>query len=251
MSAKSLVFLFSFLCTSFVAFAQHKVVLKLDDIGVKNGVCVAKPVMDYLLQKNIKASYGVIANRLDGTALSTLGKYIEAKNTKGENIVEIWHHGYDHTNNNTAANLHEFKGTSYGFQKTHFNKADSLVKERLGIQMHSFGSPFNAVDSITLKVIAENPNYKSLMFFWGSLGKEPQLTRLNNRVDLENGVGNPDYDYFVKDLAKHADYKKSFIVLQGHPNQWNEAKIEQFKKVIDYLIKQRFEFVLPIDLIQN
>jgi len=73
MPAKSFVFLIGFLCFSFAAFAQHKVILKLDDIGVKNGVCVAKPVMDYLLQKNIKASYGVIANRLDSTALSTLG----------------------------------------------------------------------------------------------------------------------------------------------------------------------------------
>ena len=251
MSAKSSVFLISFLCLSFSAFAQHKVILKLDDIGVNKGVCVAKPVLEYLLQKNIKASYGVIANRLDSTALSTLAKYMYAKYTKGENLVEIWHHGYDHTNNNTSANLHEFKGTSYDFQKAHFNKADSLVKVRLGIQMHSFGSPFNAVDSTTLKVIADNPNYKMLMFFWDSLGKEPQLTRLNNRVDLENGVGNPDYDYFVKDLAKHADYKKSFIVLQGHPNQWDEAKVSQFKKVIDYLIEQRFEFVLPIGLVQN
>lgn len=251
MLVKSIIFLGCFWCISQSLYAQNKVVLKLDDIGVSKGVCVATPIMDYLLQKDIKTSYGVIANRLDETALATLGKYIHAKNSKGESLVEIWHHGYDHSNTNLPANLQEFKGTNYAFQKMHFAKADSLVKSRLGIQMQSFGSPFNAVDSTTLKVIAENPNYNAVMFFWDSLGKEPQLTRLNNRVDLENGVGNPDFAHFVADFNKHLHYKQTAMVLQGHPNQWNEAKMEQFKKIIDFLIEQKFSFVLPVELVKN
>jgi len=228
--------------------AQNKVVLKLDDIEANNNTSRALPVMDYLLQREIKASYGVIAKRLDETALNVLGKYINATNAKGEKLIEIWHHGFDHTNNNPPAKNQEFKGTDYAFQKQHFEDADQRVKKYLGVQMHSFGSPYNAVDSNTLKVIAENPNYKTVMFFWESPSKEKQIRRLNNRINLEKETGKPDFESFVIDYNKHPEYQKSNIVLQGHPNQWDAAKFEQFKLIIDFLISKKSEFVLASEI---
>jgi len=227
-------------------FAQTKIVLKLDDIAAnKTSGNKASRVMDYLLSLEVKASYGVIAKNLDESALSLMHKYIDAKNTEGEKMIEIWHHGYDHSNNNPPAKNMEYKGTSYALQKANFNKADSLVKLYLGVQMQTFGAPFNAVDSTTLKVLAENKNYHFLFYFAESPGREKQLTRLNTRINMENGTGNPNYEYFVAECEKNNAFKNSYIVLQGHPLQWDVQKFEEFKKIITYLKDKKCIFVLP------
>ena len=243
---KKLLFLFGVITFSNSVFAQTKIVLKLDDIAAnKTSGNKASMVMDYLLGLDIKASYGVIAKNLDDSALGLMHKYIDAQNKKGEKMIEIWHHGYDHSNNNPPAKNMEYKGTSYALQKANFNKADSLVKLYLGVQMQTFGAPFNAVDSNTLKVIAENKNYHILFYFAESPEREKQLTRLNTRINIENGTGNPNYEYFVSECEKNNAFKNSYLVLQGHPLQWNAQKFDEFKKIIAYLREKNCIFVLP------
>jgi len=243
---KKLLFLFGLIAFNNGVFSQTKIVLKLDDIAAnKTSGNKASRVMDYLLGLDIKASYGVIAKNLDDSAPGLLHKYIDAKNKKGEKMIEIWHHGYDHSNNNPPAKNMEYKGTSYVLQKANFNKADSLVKLYLGVQMQTFGAPFNAVDSNTLKVIAENKNYHILFYFPESPEREKQLTRLNTRINIENGTGNPNYDYFVSECEKNNAFKNSYLVLQGHPLQWDAKKFEEFKKIIAYLREKNCIFVLP------
>jgi len=141
------------LLKSTFSFAAPKIILKLDDLSVKQSVCSCSPTFDYLMQKQLKAGFGAIASRLDSTSLNTLKPYLNATNAKGEKLFEIWHHGLDHVRP-------EFQTTSYEYQKAHFDQSDELIKKLLGIQMHTFGTPFNASDSITNKVISENPNYK-------------------------------------------------------------------------------------------
>jgi len=74
--------------------AATKIILKFDDLADKNNVCQAIPVMDYVMQKQVKAGFGAIADRSDATMLSVLTPYIDAKNEKGEKLFEIWHHGF-------------------------------------------------------------------------------------------------------------------------------------------------------------
>ena len=243
--------IFLIVCIQYHALAQPKIVLKFDDIGVTNHVCKASPVMDYLLQREIKASYGVIAKKIDNTALATLSKYIQAENSKGEKMVEFWHHGFDHSNNNPPNNKKEFSGTSYEFQKKHFNDADQMVLRELGVQMITFGAPFNVADSTTLKVISENSNYKLIFFSGLTISTYPEITGLNNRVNLEKGVGNPNYEYFVSQYEKNVGFQKSFMVLQGHPNNWTEQQFNEFIKVIDFLVQKRCEFILPLQLLKH
>lgn len=229
--------------------AQPRVILKLDDIGAnRTAGNKAAAVMDFLLTRGVKASYGIIAKRLDATAGAQLRKYVEAKTERGEAMVEFWHHGYDHSNNNTPANLMEYKGTSYAFQQANFNLADSLVFHYLGVQMHTFGAPFNAVDRTTLEVIAANQNYHAVFYFPVEPSKYQHIKRLNERVNMENGVGNPDFDYFKMELERSKAMEKPLIILQGHPLQWDKHKFEEFKQIIDYLLKKKYSFVLPSNL---
>jgi len=229
-------------------FAQPKIIIKLDDIAVKNTYCGGCAVFDDLLSKQIKTSIGVIAIKLDATAKPVLSKYINAKDSKGNNLFEVWCHGYDHSNNNPPHNNEEFYGTSYDFQYAHFNMADQAVLKYIGIQMHTFGAPFNFIDTNTIKVISKNKNYKVVIFSGANRTyRSNGIVYLNNRVDMENGAGNLNYDYFVTQYQKYKNKFPDYMILQGHPNGWDANKKAQFDQIIAYLIAQKCEFVLPYE----
>jgi peptidoglycan/xylan/chitin deacetylase (PgdA/CDA1 family) len=219
-------------------FSAPKIILKLDDLSVKSGMCQCLPVMDYLLQKELKAGFGIISNKNDNTVLSTLTPYLKAKNSKNEVLFEIWHHGFDHIKP-------EFQGTGYEYQKSHFVQADQQINKLLGIQMHSFGSPYNATDSVTEKVISENQNYQVFMFSSLKKHEKSDILYLDHRVNMENGTGKPEYDYFIENYNKSKANYQDYMILQGHPGQWTTEKLDQFKKIIDFLISEGCEFVTP------
>ncbi len=218
-----------------------KIILKLDDLAVKDGVCACLPTFELLKKKQIKASFGIIPSRCDSTILQTLSSYIQSKNKKDETLFEIWHHGWDHVKP-------EFQESGYEYQKSHFEKADKMIKQYLGIQMHTFGTPYNASDSITNKVVSENPHYRTFMFSSVKPDVPNGIMYLDNRVNMENGTGNPEFSYFVENYNKNKEKYNDYMILQGHPNHWAADKINQFEKIIDFLISENCEFVLPIEL---
>lgn len=232
------------LMLSTFSFAAPKIILKLDDLSVKNGVCAFAPTMDYLVQKQIKAGLGIIADKNDHTALKTLKPYLQATNPKGEKLIEIWHHGLDHSKT-------EFKDSTYEVQRLHFEQADKLVKKLLEIQMHSFGTPYNASDSVTNLVISGNPNYKVFILASRKPAFPNGILYLDNRVNMENGTGNPEFSFFMENYTKLKGKYTDYMVLQGHPNMWTPERIEQFKKIADFLILEGCEFVLPFDYYQS
>ena len=174
-----IVLIFSMIFSELI-FTAPKIILKLDDISVKNGVCQCSSVMDYLVQKQLKAGFGIISNKNDYTVLSTLNPYLKAINSRNEPLFEIWHHGFDHIKP-------EFQGTGYDYQKSHFEEADQQIKKLLGIQMCTFGTPFNASDSVTNIVISENPDYKVFMYSSIKPQQSNRILYLDHRVSMENG----------------------------------------------------------------
>lgn len=244
MNIKKNIFLGLGLMLSGFSFSGPKIILKLDDLFVKEGICACAPTFDYLIQKKIKAGFGAIANRSDSTALATLTPYLNATNTKGEKLFEIWHHGFDHVRP-------EFSGTGYEYQKAHFEEADKLLKKLFGFQMHSFGTPFNGSDSVTNQVVSENPGYKVFMFSRIKPNVANGIMYLDNRVNMENGTGNPEFDFFKENYNINKDQYTDYMILQGHPNMWTPEKLAQFRKIIDFLITEGCEFVLPFEYYQS
>lgn len=221
--------------------------LKLDDIGAVNGKFSAPLALDYLKEHGIKASLGVIANRLDKTAGAVFRRYIEATDSKGEKLFEIWNHGYDHSNNILPGNFQEFKGTSYEFQAKHLAAADQKIKTILGLQMQTFGAPYNAVDQTAFDALAKNGNYKVIFFGGSNKPHAMGMVSYNNRVNMEVATGKVDYEHFVKEFERLKTTYTDYMVLQGHPNMWDETNMAQFRKVIDFLTSQNCLFVLPLE----
>jgi peptidoglycan/xylan/chitin deacetylase (PgdA/CDA1 family) len=225
---------------SWLIFSAPKIILKLDDIYVRKGVILCASTLNFLTQNKIKAGLGTIAGRNDSTMFSTLKKYLTAENAKQEKLFEIWNHGYDHSKT-------EFKDSIYEFQKSHFEKANRIIQQLLGIQMHTFGTPFNASDSVTNRVIHENPDYKIFMYSSIKPKLSNEILYLDHRVNMENGTGKPEFDYFLTNYNKLKSKYSDYAILQGHPNQWNTEKLEQFRKIIDFLISEGCEFVTPYE----
>lgn len=229
-----------FICFPAVSMiAQPKIILKLDDFTARNGSSKFTPVMDYLKEKKIKAGLGAIGNGFDNTSLGLLSPYLNATNDNSEKLFEIWHHGWDHIEP-------EFQGTTYAYQKAHFEQTDQAILKYLGIQMQTFGPPFNKSDVTTYKVVSENPNYKVFLFTNAAI---PGVVSLQNRVDMENGVGNPDFNFFVDRYNSNSSVP--FMILQGHPAMWNSAKLDQFNQIIDFLISKDCEFINACEMVYN
>ena len=62
---------------------------------------------------------------------------------------------------------------------------------------------------------------------------------------MEDGTGKVDYKYFLRNYKAGGAVEKPYIVLQGHPNQWDEQRIKEFVQIIEFLQKEGCEFVLP------
>jgi len=225
--------------------AQAKVILKLDDLGSKNNMTTANPLLDALVARKVKAAIGVIASRLDSTAGVAYDKYLSATDKKGEKLFEVWHHGYDHSNVNPPDKNPEFKGTGYDFQLDHFKRGDQRVKQLLGVQMHTFGAPFNATDAVFNQVIGDDVNYTAVFFASVKPSGNKRVINLDNRVNMESATGFVNFAYFLTEYEKYKTVYTDYIVMQGHPNQWDAAKLAEFNKILDFLIAQKHEFVLP------
>ncbi|MDD2611519.1 MAG: hypothetical protein PHR38_01895 [Bacteroidales bacterium] len=229
-----------FSCILSSSFSAPKIILKLDDFMVKDGQSGCIPTLEYLKLKQIKAAFGAVVMRVDSTVQQVWSPYMEAKNDRGEKLFELWHHGWDHKKP-------EFLGTGYDYQKKHFDQANDLILKYLGIQMHTFGSPHNISDEETNQVIFENPNYKVFMLSSKVPNANNGILYIDNRVNMENGTGNPQFDYFKEEYFKHKEEYKDYMILQGHPSMWTVEKLEEFKKIVDFLIAEGCEFVLPYE----
>lgn len=220
--------------------AEKKIFLKLDDLDVEDGTISALSTVQYLIDRKIKASYGIIADRNDETSLSSFGIYLNVKNDEGEPLIEIWNHGLNHQRDP----IEEFK-QSYNEQKQHFEDAHAIFNDLFRVKVRTFGAPYNKTDENTNTVVSENDDYKVTFFQNPVPNPSTGILNLNNRVNIENGTGNVDYDFFITDYNDHKDDYTDFMVLQGHPNGWDTTKLNEFDRIIDFLIAEGWTFELP------
>lgn len=221
--------------------AAPRVIIKFDDLSLSGSKCSGYNVMDYLIEKQVKFSFGAIANTFNSNSYPVLLPYLNAKNDHGDRLFEVWHHGYDHI-------IPEFEQQTLDYQRQHFSLADKLFKRSLKTQLTTFGAPGNANDSITNLVLAENTFYHVYYFCKQKPSNSTDdMFYIYHRVDMENGVGNVNYDYFVNNYQLLKNRYTDYIALQAHPNGWDSSKQSDFKRIIDYLLAEGAEFVLPFD----
>ena len=246
-----LFFVFTVLCLSQPLISADKapaVILKLDDFKGKNGKNFQYPrwkrVADFLAERKIKSSFGIIGKDLEGDKPEFFNW---CKQVHESGLIEFWNHGYTH-------GMVEHNGKKVGvfaagheLQLEYFQKTQKLAKEKLGFAFVTFGSPFNSISQDTAKVLATDPDLKVWLYGNGSYAKKGGFAGLvmGRNINLENPVHNPNFEKFVE------RYKKGglgeVITIQGHPNGWDDKRWEAFVKIIDFLQKEGCKFTTPIE----
>jgi peptidoglycan/xylan/chitin deacetylase (PgdA/CDA1 family) len=216
------------------------VILKLDDLTASTLNAFQK-VYDIIIEKDIKAGFGIVANSLEYNE-SHQAYYEAVKKLAGNLRIEVWNHGYTHALNGTISG--EFFNTPYDQQYESFKRAMELIASKCGVEVHSFGAPGNRVDSSFIKVIRQFPQIKVFMLPSLIDNNSSQLL-LSNRVDMESTTGMLEYDFFVKKYNQNEGLP--YMVLQGHPGMWDEARFEDFIKIIDFIKMRGCTFMTPYE----
>jgi len=226
---------------SFITYIKSKILKADDTIYNANTSIPPKWVsfITYIKSKGIKASIGVIGNSLEVGDKNYID-YLKSITASGN--FELWNHGYDHILNMKypyGKSYDEFHNTPYSYQYEHLSRTDSLAIKKLGIIFHTFGAPGNSIDSVTVRAIHNQKNLKVWLF---GLPGSTKLT-LQPLVRIEFPIFNPVYSRFVENYPSD----KPYLVLQIHPNDWDETSFTEFKKIIDYLLAKKVTFITPYD----
>lgn len=223
-------------------------IFKWDDLR-SSGKAVSERfqrVADFVAEKKIHASLGIICNSLeqDNPGYS---EWIRSRAVENGGPFEFWLHGYTHmmTQSNGKPNT-EFSGPSYEEQKKNFSRACEVTKEKTDLTIRSFGSPGNNWDETCVKVMKEFPDVK-VWLFGDPRGKSDKFL-IPRLVELERAHGRPDYANFIKGYTRQRTSEA--LLMQGHPDMWTDEGFSEFKRVFELLVKEGWEFVTPYEYYQ-
>lgn len=219
---------------------KQLIILKADDLIFNEGYIIPlgfQKFIDYIENKKINASIGIIGNSLE---TDNDKYYTILREIADDGSIEFWNHGFNHKLNGTNSNgetYHEFWNTPYDYQNEHLEKTQALSREKLGITLRAFGAPGNNHDEVTLDVINENDEIK--VWFYGN--PETNKLVLERHYNIEFPTAYPDYEKFVNNYPADEEY----LALQIHPKFWDDEQFNQFELIIEFLMTQKVAFIAP------
>lgn len=220
------------------------IIIKADDMSTA-GATQGKPIsprwqafLDVVERKKIKATAGVQGWSLeqDNPAYFDCLKELHRKG------IELWNHGYYHRTKQKEPS--EFAGAPVEQQKAALEKTQRLAREKLGIELAAFGPHWCGTDEGTEKALEYFPEIK----LWFGGPKNPSVSTkfiFHRTVDLEYPTFNPDLEKFKARLTQFEQRGnlEDYITLQGHPNAWDDRRLGEFVKIVDYLQERGFSFM--------
>ena len=231
-----------------VAAEPQIILLKLDDVVARH--TGSSPVSarwqrvhDYLRTNSIKGSFGIITESLEKDDAA----YFQwIKDTRQAGLIEFWLHGY---HMRKAGDPGEFEHGTAEEQRALLAKGEKLAKEKLGFTLSAFGPHWSGTTAATDEALEAVPEVK--IWLYGP-AKPKFFTRLSiERVmGLENPTFVPDPAKF-KALYEKAGAKRDVLVLQGHPDQWDDKRWAGFVAIIDFLKSKNVVFMTPSEYLKR
>jgi peptidoglycan/xylan/chitin deacetylase (PgdA/CDA1 family) len=219
------------------------ILLKLDDVLVFNwGKGPVSPrwqrITDYLVERKIHASYGIICSSLE----KDNPEYFRwIKDLQAQGTIEFWLHGY--YDRKAEDKTGEFELGSAAEQRAVLEKSEQLAKAKLGFPLAAFGPHWSNTTDATDEALEQVPDVK----IWLYGPKQPKhFSRLSiERVmALEDPTFVPDFDKFRQTYERIAA-SRDVLVLQGHPDMWDDKRWSGFCAIIDFLRARDCAFMTP------
>ncbi len=209
------------------------IILKFDDMGAKAHTQNFNRTAELLAKYDATGGFGIIGQWFDRDDNQAELDAIKAWNKQG---IEIWHHGYYHSQE-------EYSTNPYEKQLEDFKRTMDLVKDKCQIEITSFGSPYNNATDTTLQVIKDNfPQIKCIMLAPNS-NSISSAVHFTARCDIEPKTGTASYDTFV---ANYKNKKRlSYLVVQSHSGYWNDESFKEFERVLNFLKNEGCTFMTP------
>ena len=216
------------------------IILKLDDVvsyRSAEGMPVSprwQRITDFLQTSKIKGSFGIIGFSLEKDD-PVYFNWI--KDVHERRLIEFWNHGY--RNRKASDPTGEFEGT-FEQQKTALQRTQQLAREKLGIELKTFGPHWSGTNEHTARALDAIPEID--MWFYGA--KDSKKFTFERVMTLENPIFDPNPDKF-KAMYERVGQGKEYLVLQGHPNAWNDQRWEGFLEIIRFLQSKGCIFMTP------
>lgn len=231
------------------------VILKADDLGEMTPNW--ERFINIILKDSICGSIGIIADRVKTeSTLEEIHKISDYKRSNNFPVIEFWNHGYNHIKNK---NHTEFDGSTSEYQTNHLQMTQNFMEEKLQIQCHTFGAPYNRTDKNTLKALHSCPEI-CIWFCLKSLEKEEKQDWANPDDNLTSNFNKVllDVDYYfykifpiekmIHNYSK--DELKPYIVIQVHPLMWKNKNFDDFESLINFYKSHKTTFMTPYQYYQ-
>ncbi|MDR1284361.1 MAG: hypothetical protein LBK99_26640 [Opitutaceae bacterium] len=238
------------------------VVLKLDDLRTSPSGWLSerwRRLASFAQERRLRYSIGVIASSLEG-AKPPYRKWLDG--VKASGLAEFWCHAWDHKTwtDTEGVERPEFCGRDYDEQKKRLADAQAQAVAVLGAPFAVFGPPgggkSSTFDATTLRVISDDPHMRGILYpkplddAGRALEAAGKITVLDRvwRINIERPLFLPNSTYLAANW-KAAAAKRRYVILQGHPNHWDDARWAEFVKIVDFLAAENVRFVTPSELI--
>lgn len=238
----------SLFATTLSAAEPQIILLKLDDVIARR--VGAKPVSDrwlkvhdYLKENQIKGSFGIITESLE----KDNAMYFQwLKDVQAAGSIEFWMHGY---HMKTASEPGEFEQGTAEEQRAILAKGEKLAKEKLGFTLPAFGPHWSGTTEATDEAMEKVPEV-TIWLYGPEKPKYYSRLSIPRVMALENPTFVPDLEKF-KTFYEAKAAKREVLVLQGHPDQWDDKRWAGFTGIIDFLKTKNVVFMTPSEYLKK
>ncbi|MFO0957814.1 MAG: polysaccharide deacetylase family protein [Isosphaeraceae bacterium] len=213
------------------------VLLKLDDL--MRITPRWQRVVDFLEAEGLKANFGIINSALE-VEDPKFNAWVKRLDEKG--TIEFWHHGYDAKYPHDDAHKGEFEGSGLDLQRKALKRGQELAKLRFGKEYTSFGPHYSGTDADTFAALEGIPGIQVVWFYAPRPPARTSKLIIERRMELEQPIFQPN-PAFVKERYEAVGRKKDYIAIQGHPDQWDDARFANFQEAVRFLKGRGCRFV--------
>lgn len=229
--------------------SKAPVIIKADDLMFDKDNTVTKQwqeFADFAVQKNIHVTAGIIGSSLE-EGNQAYYDWIKKYNETG--LFEFWNHGQLHERwVIDGKNVSEFFNRPVKEQAAYLKQTQNLAVEKLGFQLHTFGAPYNWCDENTSKALAEFPKIKVWLYAPHGMKTGKLAIERIPMLNIEYPVHHANFYPFFNNYFFYSNAKA--IAIQGHPSSWDKHGMEQYKMIVEYLLRIGAPIVKPTELLQ-